>query len=80
MCICYAAGDDYVAVSQALTFASGSSIGSLQCVNISIINDTLAELSDDFSVNLATSDPLVVVSTDRATVSIAMDSVDSESC
>ena len=76
----YTAGSDLVMVSQMLTFAMGTAVGSQECVDISILNDTNVECDDVFNVTLTTSDSNVEIADGYgvATVTIAPDTADSE--
>ena len=67
-------------VSEILSFTGAAPIGSLECVDIMILNDTNVECDDDFTVTLNTSDSNVVIAEgyDVATVTILLDSADSE--
>ena len=56
---------DYVSFSQELTFTSGSSVGSVVSVMVVIGNDRLVEDREYFTVNVSSSDPIVVVDGDR---------------
>ena len=73
-----AAGSDLVMVSKELTFSSGAPIGDLQCVDITILNDTDVECDDVFNVTLTTTDSSVdiVEGYGVATVTIERDAAD----
>ncbi len=53
-----------------LSFAAGSPVNSLSCVDIVILEDSAVEDIECFYVELSTSDPVNVLSPDNATVSI----------
>ena len=76
----YTAGSDLVMVSQVLTFAMGTAVGSQECVDISIINDTNVECDDAFNVTLTTSDSNVEIADGYAVaiVTIEPDTADGE--
>ena len=67
-------------VSEILSFTSAAPIGSLECVDIMILNDTNVECDDDFTVTLNSSDSNVVIAEgyEVATVTILLDSADCE--
>ena len=73
------AGSDFAAISNFLTFASGSSMGpppAQQCTNVSISDDTLLE--DEFetvplTLSSADSDVTFIVGGNSATISIQDD-------
>ena len=56
-----------------LTFLSGESTGDMQCVNISIIDDTIVEDDETFSVSLISTDLAVNITVSDATVTINPD-------
>ena len=68
----FLAPDDYISVSSiSLTFPTGSSQGSTQCVNISINDDnTFEEDTERFSVSLTTTDSSVTLAPDSGEVEI----------
>ncbi len=53
-----------------LSFAAGSPVNSMLCVDIVILEDSAVEDIERFYVELSTSDPVNVLSSDNATVSI----------
>ena len=67
-------------VSEILSFSNSAPIGSLECVDIMILNDTNVECDDDFTVTLNTSDSNVVIAEgyEVATATILLDSADCE--
>ena len=73
-----AAGSDLVMVSKELTFSSGAPIGDLQCVDITILNDTDVECDDVFNVTLTATDSNVdiVEGYGVATLTIERDAAD----
>ena len=64
-----AASNDFATSVEPLTFQSGSM---LECVSISITNDTILENSEEFSVQLTTTDSAVNLNatSNSATVTI----------
>ena len=76
----FSAGSDLEMVSQVLTFSSGAPIGDLQCVDITILNDTDVESDDVFNVTLTTTDSNVdiVEGYGVAAVTIERDTADGE--
>ena len=71
-------GADYYNVSEVITFNSGSSMGDIQCVNISIIDDHDVECDDIFYISLTTnlSKVIVPMQNESSTVTILPDSSD----
>ena len=67
-------------MSQIITFTSGSSMGDMQCVGISIIDDNNVECDDVFNVSLTTtlSKVSIPVKYETASVTITVDSTDGE--
>ena len=67
-------------VSEIRSFTSAATIGSLECVDIMILNDTNVECHDVFTVTLNTSDSNVVIAEgyEVATVTIELDLADCE--
>ena len=54
MCVCPSADADYTSIENyVLTFASGSPVGTLSCVNVSILEDTAVEDTERFDVELS---------------------------
>ena len=76
----FSAGSDLEMVSQVLIFSSGALVGDLQCVDITILNDTDVERDDVFNVTLTTTDSNVdiVEGYGVATVIIERDIADGE--
>ena len=65
------AGSDYTSLTDyALSFAAGSPVNSLSCVDIVILEDSAVEDIERFYVELSTSDPVNFLSHDHAPVSI----------
>ena len=52
-------GADYIYDSTNLTFPTGSAIGDRQCVMVSIVDDEAVELTEQFHLELSTSNPQV---------------------
>lgn len=48
----FAAGSDYVAVTEVLTFPEGSIEGARSCLNISILDDMAFEKTEYFTVDI----------------------------
>ena len=57
-------GSDYLGVSMDLIFTAGTSNGTLQCINVTIIDDSSVESIETFTVTLTTSNSLVELGTD----------------
>ncbi len=53
-----------------LSFAAGSPVNSLSCVDIVILEDSAVEDIERFYVELSTSDPVNILSPDNTSVSI----------
>ncbi len=51
------AGSDYVSVSMMVVFPSANSSGAMQCVDVSITDDSAMEKDETFTVSLTTSSP-----------------------
>ena len=72
------AGEDYISISQPLTFTSAAGSGSQQrCSDITILDDSVVESTESFIVSLSTSpnnaDHVDFNSFDTAVVSISND-------
>ena len=52
---------DYTSISSTITFLSGSTDSTSQCVNISVTDDAALEGNQTFTVTLTTSDPDVLL-------------------
>ena len=63
-------GTDYEAVTSDVIFATRSSDGDEECVNITILEDDALETSETFTVTLTTSDLDVMIDTNVTTVII----------
>ena len=64
-------GSDYTAVSSSLTFpATTSSDDAMQCINVSITDDSVFEDPETFTVTVTTTTPRVTVGNDNTTVTI----------
>ena len=63
-----AAGDDYMAVSDSLTF--GPSSPTKQCVSITLLDDDYLEENETFSVSASTADSAVDIVSDTTVVTI----------
>ena len=64
------AGSDYVSESMKLTFPAGSSHGTMQCLNVSIVRDSDALEGDEtFTTTLTTTDT-VILEGDMTTITI----------
>ena len=53
------AGSDYVSVSMDVVFPAGTSNGGMQCIDVTIIDDSEMEGDETFTVALSTSSPVV---------------------
>ena len=58
---------DYIAITAELTFDPNNSRA---CVSIGLVDDSLLELTEEFQVSLSTDEEQVIVSPERAVVSI----------
>ncbi len=73
-CCISTAGSDYTSVTDyTLSFAAGSPVNSMSCVDIVILEDSAVEDIERFYVELSTSDPVNILSPDNASVSILDD-------
>ena len=63
-------GSDYSGVSIDLVFTAGTSNGTLQCINVTIIDDSLVESNETFSVTMTTSNSVVVLGNNLTTITI----------
>ena len=64
-------GSDYTAVSSPLTFpATTSSDDVMQCINVSITDDSVFEESETFTVTVTTANPRVTLGNNDTTVTI----------
>ena len=69
--VIFSAPGDYGSVSNAsLSFPIGSLINSTSCVDVTIVDDVIVEFSEEFSVSLSSSDPVVFDPIQEANVSI----------
>ena len=67
-------GSDFTGVSMSpLTFAVGSANATMQCLDVSITDDTALELDKNFTVILATIDPDVMLENDMTDITILDD-------
>ena len=65
----FAAPGDYTAVDQELTFTAADMVGSAMCINVTIIDDTVLEGDESFTLSLSSADP-VLFGTNQASVVI----------
>ena len=65
----HTAPGDYTTLVTELTFTADDGIGSVQCVNVTIIDDEILEPDQSFTVSLSSSDP-VVFGIDQASIVI----------
>ena len=63
-------GSDYSRVSIDLVFTAGTSNGTVQCINVAIIDDSLVESNETFTVILATSNSVVELGNNLTTITI----------
>ena len=63
------AESDYVSVSMDVVFPAGTSNGGMQCIDVTIIDDSEVE-EDEFTVTLTTSSPLVTLGNAVTTITI----------
>ena len=66
-------GLDYTGLPQVLSFVSGQSLHSPSCVNVTVTDDTILEVKENFTVILSTEFPGVRFSTSQSTVEIIDD-------
>ncbi len=64
------AGSDYTNSSSGEYFAFGSTTNDVRCVGITILNDDALEGNQTFTVTLTTSDPDVMLGTDKTIITI----------
>ena len=67
------AGMDYDPITINGTFSNGSMAGSMECENVTIIDDGALELDETFTVTLNTSEPEVTLDTNATTITITDD-------
>jgi hypothetical protein len=65
-----AADDDYITISEAVTFSAGSQDGDIECVDIFIVDDGALERNETFTLILTTSDPDVMLGNNVTTITI----------
>ena len=63
-------GSDYLGVSMDLVFTAGTSNGTMQCINVTIIDASLVESNETFAVTLTTSNSVVVLGNNLTTIII----------
>ena len=63
-------GYDYLGVSMDLVFTAGTSNGTMQCINVAIIDDSLVESNETFTVTLTTSNSVVELGENLTTITI----------
>ena len=64
------AGLDYIALSLAETFTSGSNSGATKCVNITINDDEVLEGNQTFFLTLTATDSSVIIGTSATVITI----------
>ena len=64
------AGSDYLSVSTDVVFSAGTSNGGMQCINVTIIDDSEIEGDETFTVTLTTSSPAVTLGNAVTTITI----------
>ena len=64
------AGSDYMPVSMDVVFPVGTSNGGMQCINVTIIDDSTMEGDETFTVTLTTSSPVVTLGNAVTTITI----------
>ena len=66
------AGSDYIEVSMTLTFPAGSTDGDMiQCIDVSIEDDTVLEGEETFTVTLTTPETYMMLGNDQTEVTIS---------
>ena len=63
-------GSDYLGVSMDLVFTAGTSNGTMQCLNVTIIDASLVESNETFNVILITSNSVVELGNNLTTITI----------
>ena len=53
-----------------LVFTAGTSNGTLQCINVTIIDDSLVESNETFTVTMTTSNSVVELGNNLTTITI----------
>ena len=61
------AGEDYTSINMDFTFGPSTS---RLCVNVSLTDDDLLEMKENFTLDLTSDDPSVMLQPDRAVVEI----------
>ena len=69
------AGSDYVSVSMDVVFPVGTSNGGMQCIDVTIIDDSEMEGDETFTVTLTTSSPVTL---GNAVTTITITDIDGE--
>ena len=64
------AGSDYVSVSMDVVFPAGTSNGGVQCIDVTIMDDSEMEGDETFTVTLTTSSPAVTLGNAVTTITI----------
>jgi len=64
---------DYLSTTVELVFMSGAFNGSMECANISIVNDSRLEENETFDIELTSSDPDVVLGNNVTTIILVDD-------
>ncbi len=64
---------DYIPLSSSLTFNASSD---MECVDVMIVDDTVVEGEESFTVSLTTSDPDVMVENGTVVVVVIMEDPD----
>ena len=64
---------DYNSIQSSLIFSLGSSDGAMRCENVTIIDDSVLEGDQSFTLTLNASDPSVILSTPMTTIIITDD-------
>ena len=70
------AGSDYTPVSTPLTFTSGETIGSTRCVTVDILDDSVVESAEMFTILLLSDGLTQTINTTSANVTIYEDDSD----
>ena len=63
-------GSDYVSVTMDVVFPAGSSNGAMQCIDVSITDDSAVEGDETFTVALTTSSAIVTLGNALTTITI----------
>ena len=70
--------NDYIFVETEFIFPPGTEIGDIQCIGIPIENDDNAEPSENFSLQLVSTTPLIYIVPERKSYTVTISDNDRE--